>query len=66
MACDETPVLRAIMHAAVAGGCRIFGRTDERAASGLNRAADFHSRKAATFLNDWMSSEAADAARSQV
>jgi hypothetical protein len=53
MACAEDLILKAISHATVAGALRAYGRTDERSAAGLNKAADFHSRAATRLLDEW-------------
>jgi hypothetical protein len=50
----------AIRHACVAGGCRLWARTDERVSSGLNRCADQHSRAATLALNEWLSAIGGD------
>ena len=54
MPCGNDLILRAITHGAVAGGCRIWGRRDDRTASGLNRAAGYHSARAATLIAEWL------------
>lgn len=45
-------ILQAIEHAVVAGHCRKVARTNSVAASGLNRAADQHSNRAAALLEE--------------
>jgi len=52
MKTPETPIVRAIRHGAVAGGCEAHARQDPRAASGLRRAAQFHRALARAFLAD--------------
>ena len=47
-------ILKAITHAAVAGGCRIWARRDERVARGMNQCADDQSGLAATCLDQWL------------
>jgi hypothetical protein len=53
MACAEDLILKAISHATVAGALRAYGRTDERSAAGLNKAADQHSLLAERALTEW-------------
>lgn len=46
----DTWFVRVIQHATVAGACRILARQEPKAASGLNRCADQHSRQAGMLM----------------